>query len=76
MRNDSHAPLPPRPYGSWQAIAQTVTNPNTGRYRIGGLPAGSYRISAQATIYDQFYVYQPYTGFMPFLVLDNLEKVL
>lgn len=46
--------------GSWQAITQTVTNPNTGQYRIGGLPAGSYRISAQATIYDQYYVYQPY----------------
>lgn len=46
--------------GSWQAITQTVTNPNTGRYRIGGLTAGSYRISAQATIYDQFAFYQPY----------------
>lgn len=46
--------------GSWQAITQTVTNPNTGQYHIGGLPAGTYRISAQATIYDQYSAYQPY----------------
>lgn len=45
---------------SWVAVAGAIINPNTGGYVLGGLPAGSYRISAQAWIYDQQYYFQPY----------------
>lgn len=48
------------PDGQWQAVNQVNTNPNTGQYLLRGLPAGRYRISAQATVYDQYAVYQPY----------------
>lgn len=46
--------------GSWQRVIQTDTNPNTGQYRLHGLPTGRYRISAQATFYNQDGYYQPY----------------
>lgn len=61
--------------GSWQAITQTVTNPSTGQYHIGGLPAGTYRISAQATIYDQYSTYQPY-GVYGGKTPDDAAKIL
>ena len=50
--------------GVWFPIAQVKSNPNTGAYTIGGLPAGIYRISAQAQMIDytsaNYSVYFPY----------------
>lgn len=46
--------------GAWQPMVGTDINPNTGAYTLGGLPAGSYRVSAQAWISDQQFYFQPY----------------
>lgn len=46
--------------GSWIGATGALINPNTGDYTLLGLPAGSYRVSAQAWIYDQQTYFQPY----------------
>lgn len=49
---------------AWEPIMQVKTNPNTGAYTLAGLPAGVYRVSAQAQIIDNtsttYSLYFPY----------------
>lgn len=48
----------------WTYITTSTADPNTGRYAIGGLPAGVYRLFAYAYIPEAYtiYYYQGYWG--------------
>jgi len=51
------------PFG-WRAIRSVQTDSNNGRYQLAGLPAGTYRVTAYGSIYDEYmsYAYQGYFG--------------
>lgn len=48
----------------WRAVPGATVAPNSGRYAIDGLPAGSYRVSALTYISDGYtsYFYNGYAG--------------
>lgn len=49
---------------AWEPVMQVRTNPNTGAYTLGGLPAGVNRVSAQGQVIDNttndYSIYFPY----------------
>ncbi len=51
------------PFG-WRTVRNGQIDTNTGRYKIGGLPAGIYRVTAYSILTDDYssYFYQGYFG--------------